>query len=95
MIKPVRRWLPRHRLVLVVDRGFSAVSLALASVKTRVVMVSRLRWDVALFHRPGPHPSGKRDPKPLKGKRQRSLQDWASRAEIPWEDIEVNGYGRQ
>jgi len=93
MIKQVRRWLPRHRLVLVVDGGFAAVSLTRACVKTRVVMVSRLRWDAALFHRPGPQPSGKRGPKPLKGKRQRSLQDWASRSDTPWEDIEVNWYG--
>jgi DDE superfamily endonuclease len=95
MIKQVRRWLPGHRLVLVVDGGFAAVSLALACVKTRVVMVSRLRWDAALFHRPEPQPSGKRGPKPLKGKRQRSLQDWASRSDTPWEDIEVTWYGGQ
>jgi hypothetical protein len=95
MIQHVRRWLPGHRLVLVVDGGFAAVSLALACVKTRVVMVSRLRWDAALFHRPGPQPSGKRGPKPLKGKRQRSLQDWASRSDPPWEDIEGSWYGGQ
>jgi hypothetical protein len=82
----VCRWLPGHRLVLVVDGGFAAVSLALACVNTRVGRVSRLRWDAALFHRPGPQPSGKRGPKPLKGKRQRSLQDWASRSDTPWED---------
>src|SRR6266702_215571 len=49
-------WLPGRRLVLVVDGGFAAVSLALACVKSRVVMASRLRWDAALYHRPGPQP---------------------------------------
>ena len=95
MIQQVRRWVPARKLVLVVDGGFAAVSLALACVKHQVAMVSRLRWDAALYHPPGPQPSGKRGPKPLKGKRQRRLQDWAERADTPWEDVEVVWYGGQ
>jgi hypothetical protein len=95
MMKQVRRWLPGRRLVLVVDGGFAAVSLALACVKNQVVMVSRLRWDAALYHFPGPQPPGKRGPKPLKGKRQRSLQGWAERSDTPWETVEVDWYGGQ
>jgi hypothetical protein len=93
MMQQVRRWLPDRRLVLVVDGGFAAVSLALACVKQQVAMVSRLRWDAALYHPPGPQPAGKRGPKPLKGKRQRSLQGWAARSDTPWETIEVAWYG--
>ena len=93
MSKQVRRWLPERRLVLVVDGGFAAVSLALACVKSRVAMVSRLRWDAALYHPPGPQPPGKRGPKPLNGKRQRSLQAWAERSDTPWETGEVDWYG--
>jgi hypothetical protein len=48
MMKQVHRWLPGRRLVLVVDGGFAAVSLALACVTHHVTMVSRLRWDAAL-----------------------------------------------
>jgi hypothetical protein len=95
MIKQARRWLPGRRVVLVVDGGFAAVSLALACVKHQVVMVSRLRWDAALYHRPGPQPPGKRGPKPLKGKRQRGLQTWAARSDTPWETVEVDWYGGQ
>jgi hypothetical protein len=95
MMKQVRRWLPGHRLVLVVDGGFAAVSLALACIKQQVVMVSRLRWDAALYHPPGPQPPGKRGPKPRKGTRQRSLQAWAERADTPWETVEVDWYGGQ
>ena len=95
MMKQVRRWQPRRRLVLVVDGGFAAVSLALACVKSQVVIVSRLRWDAALYHPPGPHPPGKRGPNPTKGKRQRSLQSWAERSDPPWEDREVEWYGGQ
>jgi DDE superfamily endonuclease len=93
MMQQVRRWLPGRPLVLVVDGGFAAVSLALACVKSQVTMVSRLRWDAALYHRPVPHPPGKRGPKPLKGRRQRCLQAWAERAETPWETVEVDWYG--
>jgi hypothetical protein len=95
MMQQVRRWQPGRRLVLVVDGGFAAVSLALACVNSRVGMVSRWRWDAALYHPPGPQPPGKRGPKPLKGKRQRSLQAWASRADTPWETVEVDWYGGQ
>jgi hypothetical protein len=95
MMKQVRRWLPGRLLVLVVDGGFAAVSLALACVKNHVVMVSRLRWDAALFHRPGPQPPGKRGPKPTKGTRQRTIRDWASRSDTPWETVEVVWYGGQ
>jgi hypothetical protein len=95
MMQQVRRWLPGRALVLVVDGGFAAVSLASACVKSQVTMVSRLRWDAALYHRPGPHPQGKRGPKPLKGKRQRSLQEWAERTDTPWETVEVDWYGGQ
>ena len=95
MMKQVRRWLPGRRLVLVVDGGFAAVSLALACVKHQVVMVSRLRWDAALYHPPAPQPQGKRGRKPLKGKRQRSLQGWVERADTPWETVDVTWYGGQ
>jgi DDE superfamily endonuclease len=95
MMKQVRRWLPGRRLVLVVDGGFAAVSLALACVKQHVTMVSRLRWDAALYHPPGPQRPGKRGRKPLKGKRQRSLQGWAERTDTPWEMVEVDWYGGQ
>src|SRR5919106_14472 len=93
MMKQVRRWLPGRRLVLVVDGGFAAVALALACVTHHVTMVSRLRWDAALHHPPGPQPPGKRGPKPTKGQRQRSLQSWAERADTPWETVEVVWYG--
>ena len=95
MMKQVRRWLPGRRLVVVVDGGFAAVSLALACVRSRVAMVSRLRWDAALYHPPGPQPPGKRGPNPLKGKRQRSLQAWTGRSDTPWETVDVDWYGGQ
>jgi hypothetical protein len=95
MVTHVRRWLPDRHLVLVVDGGFAAVALALACAKNRVVMVSCLRWDAALYHQPGSQPPGKCGPKPTKGTRQRRLQGWAERSDTPWEGVEVDWYGGQ
>jgi hypothetical protein len=95
MVQHVRRWLPEHQRVLVVDGGLAAVARALACVNSRVTMVSRLRWDAALYHPPGPQPQGKRGRTPLKGKRQRSLQGWAEHADTPWATGEVDWYGGQ
>jgi hypothetical protein len=61
MMKHVRRWLPGRYLVLVIDGGFAAVARALACVSSKVVRVSRLRWDAALYHPPGP-PRPRRSP---------------------------------
>jgi hypothetical protein len=65
MMPQVRRWLPGRQLVLGVAGGFAAVSRALACMKSRVSMVSRLRWDAALSHRSGPQPpaSGAANPR--------------------------------
>jgi DDE superfamily endonuclease len=93
MLKQGRRWVPDRRRVVVVDGGFAAVALALAGVKPQVVMVSRLRWDAALYHPPGPQPPGNRGPKPLKGTRQRRVQGWAERSDTPGETMEVAWYG--
>jgi hypothetical protein len=95
MLQPGRRGRPGPRRVWVVAGGCAAVSLARAWVTTRVVMVSRRRWEAALCHRPGPPPSGQRGPKPWQGTRQRRLQAGASRAATPWADIAVNWYGGQ
>jgi hypothetical protein len=89
MSQQVRRWLPERRLVRVVDGGFAAVSLALACGKSRMAMVSRLRWDAALSHPPEPQRPGKRGRNPMKGARQRRLQAWASRSDTPWDEVEV------
>ena len=54
MLKQVRRWLPERLLVLVVDGGFAAVTLALAGQEQQVTFVTRLRLDAALYHPPAP-----------------------------------------
>ena len=93
VIKQVRRWLQKRALVLVVDGGFAVVSLALSCISINTVMVSRLRWDAALYHQPGPQGEGKRGPKPKKGSRQRKLKTWAARSDTPFVEEDIQWYG--
>jgi hypothetical protein len=90
-----RRWLPGRLLVLVLAGGFAAVSRALACVTPKGVMVSRLRWDAALYQPPGWQPQGTRGPQPTKGQRQRRWPSWARRSETPGETVAVDGSGGQ
>lgn len=93
MVRIVRRWVPQRAIVLVVDGAFAAVKLAHLCRDRKVVMVSRLRLDAALYHQPAPEVEGRRGPKPHKGRRQRRLKEWAARCDTPWEAIEVAWYG--
>ncbi|MCA1607802.1 MAG: transposase, partial [Acidobacteria bacterium] len=81
MARIVRRWLPQRAIVLVVDGAFAAVKLAHLCLASKVVMVSRIRLDAALYHQPAPQPEGKRGPKPQKGQPQRRLKEWAARCD--------------
>ena len=93
LVLQVRRWLPERRLILVLDGGFAALELVRACQRHRVTMICRLRLDAALYHPPGPQPTGKRGPKPKKGPRQRRLAEWANRKDTPWQEVEVDWYG--
>ncbi len=93
MIKQVHRWLPNRLLVLVVDGGFAAMSLIWACKGISTTMVSRLRWDAALYHPPKPRQKGQRGPTPKKGQRQRRLRTWAARSDTPWQSHEIFWYG--
>ena len=94
MIKQVRRWWPQHPLVLIVDGGLASLGLGWSCVAIEATMVSRLRWDAALYHQsPKRQPKGKRGPQPKKGKRQRTLKQWAQRGDTPWVKEEIGWYG--
>jgi hypothetical protein len=94
LVKLLHRWLPERLIVLTADGGYAAVKLALLCAGTaNLELVTRLRWNAALYHPPAPQPAGKSGPKPLKGARQRSLKVWAARGDTPWEEGEVAWYG--
>ena len=92
MLKQVRRWYRQHPLVLIVDGGLVSFGLGWSCVEIGATMVSRLRWDAALYHEPPKRrPPGQRGRHPKKGKRQRSLVEWAKRADTPWVEEESTG----
>jgi len=93
LVRVMRRWLPERAIVLVVDGGFAAVKLALCCAAQDVTLVTRLRLDASLYHRPSRQPTGTRGPKPRKGARQRRLKEWAARGDTPWAEVEVAWYG--
>jgi hypothetical protein len=93
LIRKVHRWVPERLIVLVVDGGYAAVKLALVCAQTpNLALVTRLRWDVALYHPPAPRAAGQRGRSRLKGARQRSPRAWAARRDADWEQIEVKWY---
>ena len=95
MIGAVRRWLPQHRLVLVVDNGLAAVKLGLrcAADSVGITYVSRLRLDAVLHDPPLPQPKNKRGKKPKKGPRQASLKARLTDPATVWQSTELAWYG--
>ena len=94
MIMFIRRQLPYRTIILVGDGAYAAVSLALccSGLCPSVALVSRLRMDAGLYDFPPPAVSGKRGPKPKKGKKQPTLQDRVQDSETQWASIEIRWY---
>jgi len=98
MIGQVRRCLPEHQIVLVVDGGLAAIKLGQRCLgyANPVTYVSRLRLDACLHDWPGPQPKGKRGPKPKKGDRQRALKARLTDPATVWQTITIDWYqGKQ
>lgn len=96
LIRVVNRWMPARAKVLVVDGGYAAVKLVMVCQELKnTILVTRLPWDAALHHFPKVRPKGFRGPQALKGKRQRTLKQWAARRDTRWEEIEVDWYQGQ
>jgi len=98
MIGQVRRCLPEHQIVLVVDGGLAAIKLGQRCLgyANPVTYVSRLRLDACLHDWPGPQPKGKRGPKPKKGDRQRALKARLTDPATVWQTVTIDWYqGKQ
>lgn len=94
MITQVRRWLPDRKLILVGDEGYARLRLLERCQRLRVVGVTRLRLDAALYDLPKPKAPGKRGPQPKKGERQPKLADRLNDPLTEWRRATVsNWYG--
>jgi hypothetical protein len=92
MILQTQRWLPDRTLVVVGDSAFSALEWLQALVRRNITVVTRLRWDAALyqpapFRPPGPNGRPRKVGKRLSTLRQ-VLQSKATR----WQRLTVPGW---
>lgn len=77
MITQVRRWLPDHPIVLVIDGGLISLELALTcdEFDTPVTLVSRLQHNARLFAPATKNPPKRRGKKSRVGKRYPLLNE--------------------
>jgi len=95
MMKQVSRWITDRNIILIGDGGFSCIKLARECIKNSVTLISKLRLDSRLFDFPGEQPSGKKGPKPQKGKRIPKLKDLVNDQAKDWQSATVNWYGQK
>ncbi|MCI0710719.1 MAG: hypothetical protein L0154_11210 [Chloroflexi bacterium] len=95
MISQVRRWLPGHKLVLVVDGALCAVKLGLrcADFEQPVTFVLRLRLDAQLYDPPSAKPPGRPGPPSPVGARQPNLKTRLTDPLTTWLRQSVGWYG--
>jgi DDE superfamily endonuclease len=94
VLRLIQRWLPQRSLILVGDGAYAAVELIqfCRSLPNPVTLVTRFRWNAALYDQPPKPIAGKRGRKPTKGKRQPSLKQRLGDPSTAWESLTVTWY---
>lgn len=88
------KWLPEFEIVFVGDSSFAAIDL-LNAVRGKVVMVTRLRLDAALYEAALPRQRGQIGRPRKKGKRLPNLTELINNPQTKWRRIQVNWYGAE
>ena len=93
-LRLIRRWLPKHALILSGDGAYAAIELiqCCRSFPDPIVLVARFRWNAALYDFPPAPIPGKRGRRPKKGKRQPSLKQRIEDLTAAWENLSVRWY---
>ena len=86
------KWLPEHELIFVADSSYAALDL-LNAVREKVVMVTRLRLDAALYEPAAPRQLGQIGRPRKKGKRLPNLTEVIKNSKTEWKKVSVNWYG--
>lgn len=86
MIFQLKRWLPSGELVVVADGGYACIEL-LASVRTKVTMITSLRLDAALYEPAPPRIPGKPGRNRKKGKRLPNLSEVLEDKRTQWQTV--------
>ena len=91
----VHRWQPTRAAQWAGDGGYATVALYRACQRQRdaVSLVTRLRWDAALYAVPEPQPASKRGPKPQKGVRLPNPAQHLQEPTTLWERVTLAWYG--
>jgi DDE superfamily endonuclease len=92
MVIQVQRWLPHRSLVVVGDSAFSALEWLQALVQRNITVVTRLRWEAALYE-PAPfRPPGTKGRPRKKGKRLSTLRQVLAKKTTRWQRLTVPGW---
>ena len=86
MIYQLKRWLPYRELVIVADGGYACIAL-LASVRTKVTMITSLRLDAALYAPAPPRVPGKPGRNRKKGERLANLSEVLKDKHTQWQTV--------
>jgi len=88
------KWLPERELIFVGDASFAAIDL-LNAVREKVVMVTRLRLDAALYEAAQKLEKREIGRPRKKGRRLPNLTEVIKDERTVWETVTVNWYGTQ
>jgi hypothetical protein len=92
LVLQARRWLPDRPLILVADRGFAALDLLAALVRSGVTCITRLRLDAALYAPAPPRRPGAIGRPRTKGARLPNLTAVLADRKTPWRRMAVPGW---
>jgi hypothetical protein len=93
MLNQVRRWLPTIALTLLADGGFATAQFCWECIRMKISLVSRFRKDTRLYDFPAEVPKGTRGRRAKKGNQLMSFKEMAKCKDLPWQDMEIKGYG--
>ena len=91
----LRRWLPNRYLVVVADYSYAVLEFLAAcqQLANPVTVITRLRFDAALYQPAPPYGGVGRPPK--KGERLPSLEHILHAQDTPWENVTLDWYNGQ
>jgi DDE superfamily endonuclease len=92
MILQAQRWLPQRTLVVVGDSAFSALEWLPALVRQHITVVTRLRWDAALYEPAPLRVPGTNGRPRKKGKRRPTLRQVLASKTMRWQRLLVPGW---
>ena len=95
MIAQVRRWLPNRMIVVAADSSYAVLELlaAASGLSEPVTIVTRLRFDAALYEPAPPREKGTKGAPRKKGARQPNLAERLHDPQTEWSEVSVRWYG--